>query len=814
MAIQRVHQNSFTRGEVDETVVSRTDVQAFQQALRRGRNIFCLNQGAMERRQGTLYRADLNEETRLEAFIFNENQEYILAFQNTKLLIFSTNGTLLGTLTSCPWTTSNLFEFTFTQSADTMIVAHTAFRPQLIVRTGATTFTKADFQFATNFNDTEIFQPYFKFADSNITLDIDQTTAQTNVNLVTSVAYWDSTMVGNIIRYHKSEIEVTAVTDGTNAVGTLRKDVRIELDDDPMKSEQGTAKIIVLHPQHGFSTGASITVEGAESILNDSGSGLTATNINGTFTITVLDDDRYEYTATSGTAGDSQDGGGTNVRIIGHPPTKQWDEEVYNTHNGFPTAVRFHQQRLFFAGGSISDFICGSQTADFFHFGLGDGDDTDAIQINIASDQVNRIQHLISGKHLEIFTTTGEFYLKPQVGKPITPTDLQVLKQSDLGSQLKCMPRLFDGAAIFVQPNGKTVREYFYNTANEEYTPTALSILSPQAVNSPTDSAIIKSSGIRTEMFMLFVNDNGTIGVFSANRQEKLSGWVIWETDGDYISVGATTKFMYAVVKRTVNGATKYYLEQFSNSQYEIPTDASVSKVLSSSYQPHGTPLVKGAVTSANTVIIDGLTQVPRAGEQFTCNSISCTIQNVATTSTSGEYIVTVVPALTASDNASIEFTTSYTFTGLNASPDLRGKVVHATSGTGENDTIVYYGSSTVDSNGVAIFQKPASGIDIGIDYTVDVSTLSIDATSPVRGLGSTYGLPRKIGKTILELSKTHNLQVNSNDVIVSNGFEMTGYTGKKDVHSLGYSQEPFITITQSVPLPFRILSITSEYYF
>ena len=63
MAIQRVHQNSFTRGEVDETVVSRTDVQAFQQALRRGRNIFCLNQGAMERRQGTLYRADLNEET-------------------------------------------------------------------------------------------------------------------------------------------------------------------------------------------------------------------------------------------------------------------------------------------------------------------------------------------------------------------------------------------------------------------------------------------------------------------------------------------------------------------------------------------------------------------------------------------------------------------------------------------------------------------------------------------------------------------------------------------------------------------------------
>ena len=47
------------------------------------------------------------------------------------------------------------------------------------------------------------------------------------------------------------------------------------------------------------------------------------------------------------------------------------------------------------------------------------------------------------------------------------------------------MPRLFDGAAIFVQPNGKTVREFFYNTATEDYVPTVLTFISPQAVNNP-----------------------------------------------------------------------------------------------------------------------------------------------------------------------------------------------------------------------------------------------------------------------------------------------------------------------------------------
>ena len=40
MAIQRVHQNSFTRGEVDETVISRTDIAAFQQSLKKARNVF------------------------------------------------------------------------------------------------------------------------------------------------------------------------------------------------------------------------------------------------------------------------------------------------------------------------------------------------------------------------------------------------------------------------------------------------------------------------------------------------------------------------------------------------------------------------------------------------------------------------------------------------------------------------------------------------------------------------------------------------------------------------------------------------------
>ena len=56
----------------------------------------------------------------------------------------------------------------------------------------------------------------------------------------------------------------------------------------------------------------------------------------------------------------------------------------------------------------------------------------------------------------------------------------------------------------------------------------------------------------------------------------------------------------------------------------------------------------------------------------------------------------------------------------------------------------------------------------------MDIQTLPIDSTSPIRGLGSTYGYPRKIGKTVLELSKTYNLQVNGYDVLLNdNGLQM-----------------------------------------
>ena len=821
MARQRVHQASFLRGELDPTIISRVDVAAYGQGLKKARNVIPLNQGGVERRGGTLFRADLGGPTRLESFIFNSTQEYIFAFQNTVLKIYSTAGALLATFTSCPWLTAELFELNFTQQGDTMIVVHENIVPQIITRIGSTSFTRTAFGFETSVNGEKTYQPYFKFADDSITLDIDSTTkGTTGVTCTTSSAYWISGYVGMVIRYHGAELTITGYTSSTIVTATLNDDVEIELDADPFATQQGSGVVKVTQVGHGFSTGASVTISGANDIFDDDGDGLATANINGAFSITVLDDDHWEFTAGgSDTAVESVDGGGVRVVIVGHPPTRNWDEQVFSSVNGYPKTATFHEQRLYFGGvTALPDGIQGSKITDFYNFDVGEAADADSIQIQIASDQINEIRHLVSGKLLQIFSSTSEFYLKPPIGKPITPTDIQIIRQSSLGCQLKAMPRLFDGATIYIQNNGKTVREYFYSAGAEEFTSNSISLLSNHLISSPQDSAKITSMPSRTEQFYFLVNDDGTMGIFTSQRAEKIAGWMLWSTDGTIESIACTTSYIYISVKRTINSSDVYYLEQFASTAFDLPTDMTVTKTISATYQPHGTPLVNGAFSSTTTFIGDGFTNAPSQGETFQFAGVGTvyTIQSATATGNSGEYTIVLNASTSQSDGVALQFVTSKVFSGLNSAPDMRLKTVYLTSGSAEGSAIYYYGSGTVDANGVVSITTATSSADIGLNYDITLDTLPIDATIQN---GQLTGYPRKIAKAVVELSSTYNMKVNTNDVILTDvtlntSSGLTSFTGKKEVYFLGYNLEPNLEITQSAPVPMRLLGLTTEIYY
>ena len=824
MAKTRIHQANFSGGEVDPNLISRNDLNAYAKSLDKARNVICRNQGAIERRGGTFWRADLGAETRLEPFIFSGDQEYIIALQNTQLKIYSTNGTLLQTITGAPWSTAQLKNINLTQQGDTMIFVNENWMPRVLKRTGATTFTLTTFAFDSSLNNKRIYQPYFKFADNTVTLDANTAVAGSGVTITSSASYFTSDYVGTTLKIYGTEATITGYTSGTSITVTLKDDLLVELDDDPFATQQGSGTVKVTHANHGLSNGATIVLAGAEDIFDDDGNGLASTNMNGSRSITVVDDNHYTFVAGgSDTATESVDGGGVRVTIATHAPTRDWQEQVFSTPNGFPKAVTFHEQRLFFAGvTALPDGIQGSNVGQFFKFDVGEANDSESIQIQIASDEINEIRHIISGKVLEILTNTAEFYLKPQIGKPLTPTDLQIVRQSSLGCQLPAKARIFDGSTIFVQTNGKTVREYTFNSSTEEFASAPISLLSSHLVSTPIDADRIKSLADRDEQLYFLVNGDGTLGVYSSQKIQELQGWVQWSTTGTIESVACTTDFVYVSVKRTINSATVYYLEQFASTSFDIPTDMTVTKTLSGSYQPHGSPLTNGAISSSTTFIADGFTNAPNIGEsfQFAGTGTTYTINSVTATGNSGEYVIALDQAVSQSDGVALQFTTSKTFSGLNASPDMRGLTVHGTSGSSESGNIYYYGSGVVSASGVVVLDTPASAVDIGTDFTVQIKTLPVNAKVTATGTQSPLiGNPTKIAKCILEVSSTFNLSVNSNDVIINQAnidtsSAISSFTGKKNVYFLGYDNEPAINITQTAPLPMRILGITSEVYY
>ena len=822
----RIHQSNFSGGEVDPNLISRNDLKAYDKSLSTARNVICRNQGSVERRGGTYFRADLGAVTRLEPFIFSGNQEYIFAFQNTQLKIYSSNGTLLQTITSCPWATNQINDISFTQQGDTMILVNENWMPRVIKRTGATTFALSTFAFDSSLNGKRIYQPYFKFASSNVTFDASAYTAGTGRTITSSIDYFSSDYVGTTVKIYGTEATVTGYTSATVVTVTLKDDLKVELDEDPFATQQGSGVVKVTHANHGLSTGASINISGSEEIVNaeDPAVGLSSGNLTGNFTITVVDDNHYEITAKNGdTASESLDGGGVRVVVKTHAPTRDWQEQVLSDVNGYPKAVAFHEQRLYFGGvTNIPDLIAGSKISDFFNFDIGEAEDSDSIQIQIASDEINEIRHLISGKVLEVLTNTAEFYLKPPIGKPVTPIDIQIIRQSSLGCQQKAKARIFDGSTLFVQTNGKTVREYTFNSSTEEFVSAPISLLSSHLISSPIDADRIKAMVNRDEQMYFLVNDDGSLAVFISQKVQELQGWVKWTTDGEIISVCCLTDYVYVAVKRTINSSDVYYLEQFSADCFDVPTDMTTTKTLSASYQPHGSPIINGSVTSSTTLIADGFTNAPYTGEkfQFAGTGTTYTINSVTATTNSGEYVIVLDTAVSQSDGVELRFTTSRTFSGLNSTPDMRGKTVYATSGSTEGGNINYYGLAVVDANGVAVFDTPASAVDIGLDYTLNIKTLPINAKIQSTGTQSPLiGNPTKIAKAILELSSSFNLQINGNDLLINTtsidtSSTLPSYTGKKDVYFLGYDNEPNIEITQTAPLPLRVLGITSEVYY
>ena len=554
----RVPISSFQFGEISDSLSSRIDTPILNSSAERVENFVVMSEGSLKKRHGLRHIYDYNltydannpDKSHLTSFVFDDNEQYVVSIEHQKARFFrlvdNDTVSLVATVTTdtnsaaLPFDQDYLNQYSFAQYGDVLFVCHPLFAPRVITRTSLTTFEVSTFSFDQRADGHKIYQPYYDFQSQGVTLDPSATTG-TGVTLVTSSDYWTSDHVGTIIRYHESEIEITAVASAISATGDVVDTLKIRLAVlNPLRTTEGSSTVEVTHIAHGFSGGESITIEDAAAT-----GGINTGSLNGTRTIAdIIDENTYTFVA-GGSASSSEDGGGY-VKLVTHSPTTDWSEQAFSAVRGYPAAVCFHENRLVFAGTLAQpDTIFMSQIGKFFNFDTGDAEDTDSIDLTAATGQVNEIRYLISNRDLQVFGASGELYVPTYLNQSITPTNAQIRKQTPYGTDY-IQPASIDGATVFVQHDGHTVREYLYTDGEDAYTASAVSTLSSHLIDHPRAMTVVHSAFDLPDSYAFFILASGEGALFSSNRAEKRASWTRVTALGNFDGTVAVHNRLFA----------------------------------------------------------------------------------------------------------------------------------------------------------------------------------------------------------------------------------------------------------------------------
>ncbi len=163
---------TFTAGEVSRELLGRGDLRAYQNGALALRNVFINPTGGITRRAGLAYIDTAPGNGRLIAFEFNTQQTSLLVITDSQIDVY-TNGVKEATITA-PWTAAQIDQIAWTQSADTLLITHPDVPPKRLLRNADASWTLSDWVFFTDNNIID--QPYFKFANSDVTLTPSGTT--------------------------------------------------------------------------------------------------------------------------------------------------------------------------------------------------------------------------------------------------------------------------------------------------------------------------------------------------------------------------------------------------------------------------------------------------------------------------------------------------------------------------------------------------------------------------------------------------------------------------------------------------------------
>ncbi len=235
------------------------------------------------------------------------------------------------------------------------------------------------------------------------------------------------------------------------------------------------------------------------------------------------------------------------------------DEPVWSAIRGWPSVCTFFQNRLWFAGSAQRpNSVWGSKINGFFDFDTGTGQADFGIFDTLDTEQYNLITNIFPGRNLMVFTTGSEFY---QTAPLITPETSTWKRSTGFGSR-RIRPTMVDGAVLFVDQMGRTVRSALYRFEEDAFVAPSISVPSEHLIRNVVSLDSVKGTNIDVSDFVYIINSDGTLAVLNTLRDQGTNGWTQWTTDsgtqdGGFIDVCVVNGIVYFMCKRQ----GEYHLE-------------------------------------------------------------------------------------------------------------------------------------------------------------------------------------------------------------------------------------------------------------
>ena len=280
----------------------------------------------------------------------------------------------------------------------------------------------------------------------------------------------------------------------------------------------------------------------------------------------------------------------------------------FSSSNNFPSCVTFFEERLVFAGtNNDPQKLFFSKAGDFEDMTIGTNAG-DGMNFTIGSDQVNAIKYLKGLRTLLIGTVGGEFVATASTSaEPITPTNIQIKRQAGYGtSDVDAL--LAGNRILFVQRAGKKIRELVFDFDTDGYIAPDLTLLAEHIAGSGVGTGFTNwTYQQEPDSIVWVVRSDGVLTGMTYQRGENVVAWHRHILGGAFSSGNAVVESvaaisnslstakgedsLYMIVKRTINGGTKRYVEVMQ--PFDFADDIEDAWFLDSALQYSG-----GATTS------------------------------------------------------------------------------------------------------------------------------------------------------------------------------------------------------------------------